>query len=1024
MSHTPRAAPGDLLDLIASVLEDLTTGTLDGPLPELEAAATERERELVARMRLLVVSRRRAAAKLAHMASAIASEVGELHSRATVVASANAGVEAATSECQVVSKELGDSARRISHQANELHALSEAAAEATSDVAESGQQVTRESQVLSSAIADVATSATSIAASLRDVDRSVGSLASEIAKTSNAVGSINASINQIDVSASETSTLSEEMALAAARGRDVVQKTAVAVESITSAIYGVQLALERLEQRSDEVTEITKIIQAIAVQAKLLALNASIQASHAGEAGRGFAVVAREIKQLSDSTTVSTRQIESVVRAIRSEVAQAVTEARGSSERAHEGLSLAKAARDALETIAGEVELIRSRVLQISGATSSQASETAVLKRAMGRVSELADRLRSTSGDRHGASQKVVGRAREIGGLAERVRLAMSEQETASLGIVKLIEGLNNIARVLEVAAENQSVSMEDLARAVARIETAGQENSASVAVMSYATGLLERQVNVLRDEASDITLPAPNRGGRLRIPVAITRDLASLDPIRGYAEAHVTLLDGIFERLVCSEEGGRIAPALARSWNVSGDGKRYTFRLRPGVLFHHGRELTSDDVRFSFDRAIRQSVSGAYIFTSVVGAREAREGASQAVAGIATPDAYTVEIELVEPIAFFLEMLSLVDAAITPRDVVERDPELFARQPIGTGPFRFVEMTDSGVRVERFLEYRDPNLPFVDEVDYVFDVRGEDAVDGVLRGDYAYTRYVPRARLRELLADVEHRSQLQWITLPQCLYLLMNSSPDALPDPRVRRAIAHAIDRQAVVARYNTAPVAIAAEGLVPPTCPGFNPALRGPEFDSAKARALLDEAGYDFRRPLRVFFSEGMWALGSDAGSVVVENLEAVGFTIEAVFSKHLNSIRAQGAFDLLEASWVGDYLDPDTFTFGPFHSQFGSFGGGGRVSEELDDLFQRARSSTDIGGRAGLYARIHEVFQQVCPALVVLHRRDFVVQNERVEGLQLIPQLPAVRVRDIWIAGPLDGGEPTSADAPHTR
>jgi oligopeptide transport system substrate-binding protein len=1009
MSLTSRAAPGDLLDLIASVLEDLTSGTLDGPLPDFDSATTERERDLIARMRLLVVSRRRAAAKLADMAEAIASEVGELHARASVVASANAGVESATVECQVVSHELGESARKIRNQANELHALSEAAAEATAEVAESGQQVTRESQVLSSAIADVATSATSIAASLRDVDRSVGSLASEISKTSNAVGSINASINQIDVSASETSALSEEMALAAARGRDVVQKTAVSVEAITTAIYGVQLALERLEQRSDEVTDITKIIQAIAVQAKLLALNASIQASHAGEAGRGFAVVAREIKQLSDSTTVSTRQIESVVRAIRSEVAQAVTEARGSSERAHEGLSLANAARDALETIAGEVDLIRSRVLQISGATSSQASETAVLKRAMGRVSELADRLRSSSGDRHGASQKVVGRAREIGGLAERVRVAMSDQEVASLGIVKLIEGLNTVARVLEVAAEHQTTSTEDLARAVARIDAAGNENSASVAVMSYATGLLERQVNLLKDEAGNVRLPTPTRGGRLRVPVALTLDLASLDPIRGYAESHVTILDGIFERLVSAEEGGRIAPALAKSWEVSGDGKRYTFRLRQGVSFHHGREMTSDDVRFSLERAIRYSVSGAYIFTPIVGAPAAREGATGGVAGISTPDEYTVVVETTEPIAFFLEMLSLTDAAIVPRDVVENDPDTFERHPVGTGPFRFVEMTDAGIRVERFAAYRDQSRPFVDEVEYVFDVRGNDAVDGVLRGDFAYTRYVPRTRLRELMNDVEHRSLLQWITLPQCLYLLMNTTASGLQDARVRRAIAHAIDRESLVARYNTAPVAVAAEGLIPPTCPGYNPSLRGPEYDPARARILLEEAGYDFDRPLRVLLSEGMWALGPEVSEVLVANLQAVGFRVDASFSKHLNSLRAEGAFDLLEASWVGDYLDPDTFTFGPFHSQFGSFGGGFCVSRELDELLERARASTDIARRSGLYLKIHDLFQEVCPALVVLHRRDFVVQNESVEGLQLIPQLPAVRVRDLWIAAP---------------
>jgi ABC-type transport system substrate-binding protein len=153
-------------------------------------------------------------------------------------------------------------------------------------------------------------------------------------------------------------------------------------------------------------------------------------------------------------------------------------------------------------------------------------------------------------------------------------------------------------------------------------------------------------------------------------------------------------------------------------------------------------------------------------------------------------------------------------------------------------------------------------------------------------------------------------------------------------------------------------------------------------------------------------------MWALGQDAGQAVIKNLRDVGFEVDAVYSKHLNSAREEGAFDLLEASWVGDYLDPDTFTYGPFHSKFGSFGLR-HGSHELDELLQRARSTTDIGRRARLYARIHEIFLEHCPALVVLHRRDFVVQNQQVEGVQLIPQLPAVRARDLWITGPhLDG------------
>jgi len=582
----------------------------------------------------------------------------------------------------------------------------------------------------------------------------------------------------------------------------------------------------------------------------------------------------------------------------------------------------------------------------------------------------------------------------------------MSEQESASLEIVKLIEGLTKVAQVLEIAADQQTTATEDLLSAVSRIESAGSENSASVAVMAYMSGLLQREMSVLRDETASVRLPQPVRGGRLRIPVTVTLETAQLDPISAYSESQILLLDGIFERLVSTEEGGRVGPALARSWDVTADGKTYVFHLRPGVHFHDGSELTSDDVRYSFERAIRESRSGAYIFTSVVGAREARGGARGPIRGITAPTPLTVEVELEEPIAFFLEMLSLMDAAIVPRRAVEADYESFVRNPIGTGPFRFVTMDETGVRLRRNDEYRMPEWPYLDEIEYVFNVGGDAAIDGVLDGRFAFTRYVPRERLAEILANDELKSRVHWIALPQCLYFLMNATPGKLDDARVRRAIAHAIDRDALVARYNSAPIASAAQGLIPPSCPGFDPSLRGHEFDPELSRRLLSESGYDLRRPLAIRLSEGKWALGRDVANQVRSNLQDVGFRVEVTFARHLNAIRESGAYDLMEASWVADYLDPDTFTYGPFHSRFGAFGGIGST-RELDAMFESARATTDLAIRSRLYAQIHELFKEACPALVLLHRRDCVVQNEHVEGLQLIPQLPAVRARDLWIA-----------------
>src|SRR5262249_2012195 len=160
-------------------------------------------------------------------------------------------------------------------------------------------------------------------------------------------------------------------------------------------------------------------------------------------------VVAREIKQLSDSTTASTHEIETLIRFILTEIAFAREEARASSERADKGLALANAASVALDAIFAEAELIRARVRRISDATSTQALETANLKRAVGRVADLAEQLRKTAADRIASSEKVVGRVRQISDLALRVRAAMGDQEESGLGIVTIIERLMSVAGAL-----------------------------------------------------------------------------------------------------------------------------------------------------------------------------------------------------------------------------------------------------------------------------------------------------------------------------------------------------------------------------------------------------------------------------------------------------------------------------------------------------------------------------------------------------------------------------------------------
>jgi len=147
-----------------------------------------------------------------------------------------------------------------------------------------------------------------------------------------------------------------------------------------------------------------------------------------------------------------------------------------------------------------------------------------------------------------------------------------------------------------------------------------------------------------------------------------------------------------IFDGLVAFDQTLAIAPSLAQFWRGSRDGLTWTFTLRQGVRFHHGREVTADDVVFSLTRVLdpRVKSGAADLFAHIRGAADFRAGRASSVTGLTAVDRYTVQVSLTEAPVPFVTLLAVGQAKIVPRDVVERDPAGFGVKPVGTGPFRF----------------------------------------------------------------------------------------------------------------------------------------------------------------------------------------------------------------------------------------------------------------------------------------------------------------------------------------------
>src|SRR5262245_11624648 len=337
--------------------------------------------------------------------------------------------------------------------------------------------------------------------------------------------------------------------------------------------------------------------------------------------------------------------------------------------------------------------------------------------------------------------------------------------------------------------------------------------------------------------------------GGTYRRPLG--SDPSTLDPVRINDIYGRAVTEQIFDGLVQFDQTLTVSPALAQYWRATRDGLHWTFTLRRGVRFHHGRELTADDVVFSLTRILdpRIKSDAADLFVHIKGAAEFREGRAHAVSGLVALDAHTVQVSLTEASAPFVSVLALGQAKIVPRDVAEQKGDAFGAAPVGTGPFRFVRWE----RGKEIVLARNPDAfqgaPSLSRVVYrIFPGELHDAM----------CQEFDQGRLEESPVPPLCRAKL---TDPRYLHVRrptfsvrfygLNTRTKSLSNVLVRQAIAHALDREATVqdifaGRHHL------ARGMVPPGMPGYNPALRALAYNPARARELLTQAGHPGGRGL----------------------------------------------------------------------------------------------------------------------------------------------------------------------------
>ncbi len=467
-----------------------------------------------------------------------------------------------------------------------------------------------------------------------------------------------------------------------------------------------------------------------------------------------------------------------------------------------------------------------------------------------------------------------------------------------------------------------------------------------------------------------------------------------SLDPHTVTATNDFRILVNIYDGLVRYKDGTlEVEPALAVSWTISDDGKTYTFKLRQGVKFHDGSDFNAEAVKFNFDRMLKEDHpfynTGPFPLSFNFSSIDA----------VNVLDEHTVEFKLKEPFAPFLSNLAYPTGLIVSPEVVKKYGKEFGRHPSGTGPFKFAEW-QSGQRmvVERNPDYWD-TAPALEAVVFRPITDANTRVAEMRAGGLDVMVEVPPDNLATFKQDANFAVAEQ--AGPHVWFTILNAKSGPFADKKVRQAANYAVNKEGLVDNVLQGSATVAA-GPIPPAFNWVENKTEPYPYDPEKAKALLAEAGAS-NPEITFYVTEGGSGMLDPItmGAAIQADLQAVGFKVKIEtyeWNTFLGRVNPglEGKADMAEMAWMTN--DPDTVPYLTLRSDAlpdkGGFNSGYYSNPKVDELLEKARSSTDQAERGKLYGEVQSIVHDDAPWLFVANWKQKAVTTAAVKGFKLQP------------------------------
>jgi peptide/nickel transport system substrate-binding protein len=479
---------------------------------------------------------------------------------------------------------------------------------------------------------------------------------------------------------------------------------------------------------------------------------------------------------------------------------------------------------------------------------------------------------------------------------------------------------------------------------------------------------------------AGTATTPAPKTGGTVRF--GLSKDIQSLNPFQRTTAATKNVATLAFECLLTADENGVLKPALATSWEASRDALQYTFKLRGGVRFHHGKEMTAQDVIWSMQYAMDPK-NFAYGRSSL-----------SLIASLVAPDPLTLRVILKEPyVPLFARFSNIQAFPIVPQGAVPPGREKVELYPPGTGPFVMTDYKPNQlVAFKRFDRYWQKGLPYVQEI--MFKPNEDDTIrfTALRAGEFDIIERIPNEQALRIQKGEIKDIVLEPATGAGHRSVLFNTEKAPFDNVKVRQALAHAIDR-AKILEGTTWGFGVVADQRMLKGSPWYVP-LTERKRDLEKARALLREAGFPGGLKVKAQTEKRF-----EAEMLLIQSqLKDAGIDLDLEFydfAKHQASVHEGSYF--VTTIGASAAIDPDMVYYDDFHTEKGASKthNYARYSNpRLDRLLENGRVELDPQKRYRIYKEVVELLHEELPRVSLGFTRYMFAFRGYVKGFQTNP------------------------------